>query len=127
MIYFLPVAGRLLGGVYETAQGVEMTTESQRTRQQNNALHKGFTMLAETLNDSGYDMKAVLAVKEVDVPWTGELVKKVLYSGIMEAMTGKDSTADLTTKEVSQVWEVLTRHLGDKLGVVCPPFPHEDE
>ena len=99
---------------------------SKRTHQQNNALHKGFQLLAEALNDAGYEMKAVLAVKEVDVPWTKESVKEVLFRPIMSAMTEKGSTTELNTVEVSDVWLVLMRHLGENFGINLE-FPSEEE
>lgn len=97
-----------------------------RTIQQNKALHKYCTMLAEALNDAGYEMKAVLAVKQVDVPWDGPKVKEVLWRPIQEAMTGKHSTTELDRMEPSQVYEVLNRHIASNFGVSVP-FPSEDE
>ena len=94
-----------------------------RTTQQNAALHVGFALLAECLNDAGYEMKAVLAAKAVDVPWTEASVKEVLYRPIMVAMLNKHSTTELDTKEV--VWAVLNRHLGESFGVALP-FPSDE-
>lgn len=99
----------------------------RRTDQQNKALHKGFELLAEALNDAGYETKAVLAVKQVDVPWNKELVKLLLYKPIEEAMTGKDSTADLERTEVSEVWDVLQRHLAENFGVSVGFPTHEGD
>ena len=98
----------------------------KRTSVQNAALHKGFSLLAEALNDAGYEMKAVLAVKEVDVSWTKESVKEVLFRPIMSAMTEKGSTTELGKVEVSEVWDVLNRHLGENFGVTVG-FPSEEE
>lgn len=98
----------------------------KRTDQQNKALHKGCELLAEALNDAGYEMKAVLAAKTADVPWTGASVKEVLYRPIMRAMTTKVSTTEMNRVEVSQVWDVLNRHLGENFGVTVG-FPSEDE
>lgn len=97
----------------------------KRTPQQNAALHKGFALLAESLNDAGYEMKSVLAVKNVDIPWTEVSVKEVLYRPIMAAMLNKHSTTELDTKEVSDVWDVLNRHLGENFGVNLP-FPSDE-
>ena len=101
-----------------------MGESMKRTEQQNKALHKGFDLLAEALNDAGYEMKAVLAVKSVDVPWSGDTVKEVLYRPIMLAMLEKGSTTEMTSTEVSQVWDVLNRHLGEHFGVTVG-FPSE--
>lgn len=96
------------------------------TSQQNKALHVGFQLLAEALNDAGYEMKAVLAAKDVDVPWTKESVKEVLFRPIMAAMTQKGSTTEMDVLEVSDVWNVLLRHLGENFGINVP-FPSEEE
>ena len=98
----------------------------KRTEQQNKALHLAFRILADTLNEKGLEMKPVLAVKEIDVPWTETSVKEVLYRPIMIAMTQKGSTTELDRLEVSQVWDVLMRHLGEHFGINVP-FPSEDE
>ena len=92
--------------------------------QQNKALHLGFQLLADALNDAGYEMKAVLAAKSVDVPWTKESVKEVLFRPIMSAMTEKGSTTELGSVEVNEVWDVLLRHLGENFGINVE-FPHD--
>lgn len=93
----------------------------KRTLRQNRALHQLFTLIAETLNDAGYDMKRVLK-ESVDIPWTPDNVKNFLWRPVQEAQLGIHSTADLTTKDLDAVYETLNRHLGDKLGVHIP-FP----
>jgi len=97
----------------------------KRTKKQNRALHKYFSLVAGTLNDAGLDMRAVLK-PEVDIPWTGKTIKEYLWRPIQEVQTTKKSTTELTTKEISEVWETLNRHLGQKLGV-HEPFPSIDE
>ena len=96
--------------------------EEQRTLQQNKALHKLFRLLSDQLNDAGYDMKAVLK-PEVDIPWTPESVKNHLWRPIQEVMLDKESTTEANTKDYSAVWDVLSRHLSQKLGIKPPPFP----
>lgn len=96
----------------------------QRTLQQNKALHKLFRQLSEQLNDAGLDMKAVLK-PDVDIAWTPEMVKEYLWRPIFEVMTQKESTADANTTDYSAVYDVLSRHLGQKLGITPPPFPSE--
>jgi hypothetical protein len=93
-----------------------------RTLKQNDSLHLGFSMLADTLNDAGLDQRLVLK-PEVSIPWTDDSVKEQLYRPIMKAMTGKVSTTELTTMEISEVWDVLNRHLTEKFGVDFVEFP----
>lgn len=96
-----------------------------RTNQQNKGLHKGCELLADALNDAGHDMKRTLK-EEVDIPWNKETVKDYLFRPIMQAMFNKESTTELNTDEVSEVWRVLNRHTAQKLGVSVP-FPSEEE
>lgn len=96
--------------------------EQQRTLKQNASLHKWLRMVSDTLNDAGLDMKAVLK-PEIDIPWTPESVKNHLWRPVQEVMTDKESTADANTRDYDAVRQTIVRHLGDKLGVVLPPWP----
>jgi hypothetical protein len=102
-----------------------MDTKEQRTKLQNKAAHKHWTMLADELNGAGLEMKKVLK-PEVEIRWNGNSVKEYLFRPIMTAMFGKTSTTELTTKELTEATEVLSRHLGEKFGIHVP-FPSVDE
>lgn len=95
----------------------------RRTDQQNKALHKYCSMLADALNDAGLDMRKTLK-PEIEIPWSGESVKEQLWRPIMVAMLEKTSTTELTRSEVSAVYDVLDRHLSSKLGISLA-FPKE--
>jgi hypothetical protein len=88
----------------------------KRTNSQNRALHLFFSHLADELNNSGFDMKKVLK-PTVDIPWSGRTIKEYLWRPIMKAQLNKDSTTELTTKEIDEVFDTITRHLGEKFGV----------
>ena len=92
-------------------------THETRTIKQNASLHKFCELLADSLNSAGYEMKAVLAVKQVDVPWSPESIKEVLWRPIMEAATGKESSAKLDTVEIQNVYQILDRHISTNFGV----------
>jgi hypothetical protein len=96
----------------------------KRTSQQNRALHKYFELLAEELNDAGLDVKEVLR-PSVDIEWTGELIKEYIWRPVQMAQLKKKSTTQLTTSEIDQIYEVITRHLGQKFGLYVP-FPSEE-
>lgn len=98
--------------------------DKPRTEAQNKALHLYFTQLAEVLNDSGYDMKKVLK-PTVDIPWSSKNIKEFLWRPIMKIQTGKESTKDLTTKEIDEVFDVINRHLSEKFGITIE-FPSID-
>lgn len=98
----------------------------QRTLTQNGAMHLFFQWLADTLNEAGLDMRKTLR-EDVEVPWTPENVKEHLWRPIQKAMTEKQSTTDITTVEPTAIHEVLSRHLGQKLGITCPAWPKRDQ
>ena len=93
----------------------------RRTDRQNRALHLWFTMLAEALNDAGYDMKKVIRAN-MDIPWTDYNVKEFLWRPVQEAQLGKKSTTQLTTDEIDKVFEVINKAVGERTGVHVP-FP----
>ncbi len=93
-----------------------MDKEKQRTAQQNKALHKLFEMMAEKLNEAGWDMRKALD-QSVDIPWSKNSVKEFIWKPIMKAQLGKASTTELTTKEIDQVFETIVRHFGEKFGL----------
>jgi hypothetical protein len=98
---------------------------AQRTRQQNKALHKMFTILAETLNENSLDMRKTLK-PEIDIPWSGGSVKEYLWRPIQVAQLNKKSTTELTTVEIDQVFDTINRHLGEKFGINIT-FPSVEE
>lgn len=97
----------------------------KRTLVQNRSLHKFFELLAKDLSDAGLDAKQVMK-PEVDIPFTPEMVKHLLWHPIQQAMFETTSTANLSTKQVNEVYEVLIRHLGSKFGITTE-FPKEEE
>lgn len=99
---------------------------TQRTTQQNKSIHKLCEMVAESMNDAGYDLKAVLEKKVIPVPCTKENIKENIFKPIEKALFNKGSTTQLTTGEVTEVYEVMNRWLGQEFGIHVP-FPSEDE
>jgi len=93
----------------------------KRTNKQNAAIHVFFALLAKELNESGLDMKRVLK-EETDIPWTSDLVKEYLWKPIQKAALDTTSTTKLDRIQVSHVYDILTRHLGQKFGISVP-FP----
>lgn len=90
-----------------------------RTLQQNRAMRKYFMLMAEALNTAGLDFEQVL---RVPVSWSPTLFKELCWDRVMESMTEKTSTAQLTTEEVSKVYDVLNRFFSGKFGLYVP-FP----
>jgi len=101
------------------------STGRQRTGQQNKALHVYCQLLSDALNTAGLDQRHVLK-EEIEIPWTMEAVKTHLWKVIQQAVIGKESTAEAERGDYTKVHEVLTRHLGDKLGLDYIPWPEKD-
>ena|SRR3990167_2451843 len=99
--------------------------KQQRTPKQNASLHLFFQMTADSLNEAGYSVQKIIK-QSMDINWSPHLVKELLWRGAQNAMLGKISTTELTTDEVSKIYEQLNLYLSEKFGIfVC--FPSEDE
>jgi len=95
----------------------------KRTEQQNKALHLFFEHLAIELNLAGLPIKKVLE-KSVDIDWSAESCKEILWKPIQKAVLNKSSTTELDKiAEIDLVWEHLNRFLAE-FGVFVP-FPHD--
>ena len=90
--------------------------QKKRTLKQNRSLHLCYEHIADALNEAGYDMKRTLK-HDVEIPWNATTVKEYLWRPVQKAQLNKDSTTELTTKEIDEVVETLTRHLGTVTGV----------
>ncbi len=97
----------------------------KRTPSQQASIEIYCKLLAEALNDAGFEIKKVMEVKQIDIPWTQQTCKELLWKPLQKTYLDKPSTTALTTGEVSQVYEVLNRHIATNFGVSVP-FPCED-
>lgn len=95
---------------------LEAKTYPQRTDKQNASLHLMFRHLASELNDSGLTIERTLS-NDISIPWNEVTVKELLFKPIMSAQLQKNSTTELTTVELDQVFDTLNRHLGEKFGI----------
>lgn len=91
---------------------------------QNNSIHLYYQLLAEALNEAGYDMKAVIR-QEVDIPWTAYSVKEFLWRPIQKMIMGENSTTKLKKKDIDVIYETLSRVIGERTGVYIE-FPSID-
>ena len=89
-----------------------------RTLKQNAALWKYFELLADALNSAGLEIHMEFLGKTIDVPWSPGEVKQRIWLPIMQAQTGKTSTAKLDRKEVSEIYEVLSRFMAERHSIL---------
>jgi len=96
----------------------------KRTDQQRKAIEVYCNMLAKKLSDSGKDIMTTLK-QDASIPWTQELIKSLVWKPIQKTMFDTNSTTKLNTEQVSKVYEVINRHMGENHGVSFN-FPNYD-
>ena len=99
--------------------------DNHRTDQQNRALHKFFSLLADELNEKGLDMRTLIRQK-IEIQWTPYNVKEYLWKPLQKQLTGKESTKKLDkTEEINLIYNNLNRILIERTKgeVKFPSFP----
>lgn len=91
-----------------------------RTALQNRALHLACSQIAQQLNAAGYDFNDGKVIR-IPVSFTQDNVKEYMFKRVMNALHPDiESTTELTTKEVQEVYEELNRYLAENWGVSVP-------
>jgi len=105
---------------------MEQPTTKSRTPAQNRSLHKWFEELARELNEAGVDQKVfVEALQGWEIPITPEFLKQVWK--IKQGKMGYgDSTTELSTKQVDEVYDVVNQFVAMNWGVHTP-FPSNED
>lgn len=91
-------------------------TNAVRTARQNNALHSTLSEYAKKLNDAGIPYKITIGKKEIYGIWTLENLK-ALFRIIAKHLYGTQSTARLTTAQMSECYQVFAERIGANTGV----------
>jgi len=105
---------------YCLGQGKAMTYqiyEGLRTTPQNNALHGLLRRMSTALNDAGIEGPAHPWREDFRLDWSPELCKSLLFHPVMQAMTGKQSSSQLTKSELSNAVEQMLRRVTEVTGV----------
>lgn len=97
---------------------MDMKTGKQRTPTQNKCLHKYCEMVADELNDKGITFTTFFK-PGFEVPWNQMVIKDNVWRPVQIAMTEKESTTELTTKECSDIYENINRKLSE-FGIYVP-------
>lgn len=98
---------------------------NRRTTQQNRAFHKYCELLAKAMADAGHeDMRTII---KVPIAPTKELVKYNMVHPVMKAMfPDLDSSADLSTIQMQQLYEQMNLFTSERLGVSVE-WPHDEK
>lgn len=96
--------------------------DTPRTNQQNKALHKYCTEVAVELQNAGVSVEAF--VKDIQADFTMETVK-MMWRAFAKAKYGKESTTQLTKKQINEVYDECNRHIS-KFGIHIS-FPSQEQ
>ena len=96
---------------------------TDRTPQQRKSLEVYCRLVAEAMNDAGYDFKKAITL---EIAMTQALVKEYIFKRIMKAMyPDKTSTTELSTTEIQKVYEVMNANTANKFGISMD-WPNDD-
>ena len=98
--------------------------DETRTSQQRKAIEVYCSIMAGKLSGSGKDIMTTMK-QDACIPWTQPLFKALVWHPIQLAMFNIKSTTQLSTSQVSKVYEVINRHMGENHGVSMN-FPNYD-
>jgi len=102
---------------------VKWSTNKAITNPQRNSVYLYCGLLAQELNGRGLDM--VKTLHDVEIPWSKESVKEHIWVKVQSAKFDNVSVNNLETPQVSEIYDVVNRHLSNKFGVHVP-FPSRD-
>lgn len=93
--------------------------KKKRTVIQNASLHKYLELVANAMNEAGFDIRKVLSAMKAGftIACTKENIKETVWRPIQQALLGIDSTTDLDTKQVTEVYENVNRFTSERFGV----------
>lgn len=94
-------------------------TGKQRSHKQNAALHVYLKMLADALNDAGFDMRKALK-PSVDIAWNVDMAKEYLWRPIQKVVTGHKSSTKPVRSEYTEIYETLNRYTAEKFEISIP-------
>jgi len=95
------------------------TGVGSRTPTQNNCIHEYCDRIAAALNNAGLERVITSPVlsEPLNVPWSKETVKSDIWHRVQTAMTGIESSRDLSTTQVSDIYDTIHRHLAQTFGL----------
>ena len=91
----------------------------KRTLPQNSSLHLYTERVAEKMNEAGIMQRELVgSFKDgFELPVTGHMIKDI-FREVGRAMFKKNSTADLLTTEVIEVYRIVDKRIGEITGIV---------
>jgi hypothetical protein len=95
----------------------------KRSIQQNKAMHLWAEQWSVMLNQGGHTVRQTLK-EDWDTMWSKYLFKELIIKKLAKAMFDKESTTELTSKEINQIVDIVSKNLSN-YGYI--PFPDIEE
>lgn len=93
----------------------------------NNCIHMYFTLAAAELNNIGHSFSYIgLKGDVIELQWTAELFKNTVWRSLQTALTEKESTKNISHKDIQLIYEALNKWFGEK-GIYIPYPNRQDE
>jgi hypothetical protein len=89
--------------------------QKKRSNTQNSALHLYFDFISKELNNLGLEFQ-YQGLKGLDfsIMYTPNIVKEFVWRPIQIALFDKESTTKLTSKEINEIIDVITKFFGER-------------
>lgn len=96
----------------------------QRSIKQNSNYWAWITALSKEMLEKGIDINEVLTVPIMPTP---EILHEVITKRLIKSIYGKKSTTELSTKELSEVVEIIRHAMSERTGgEINLPFNEND-
>jgi 6-pyruvoyl-tetrahydropterin synthase len=103
--------------------------KQKRTDLQNSAFHLYLEQVADELRNQGQTLQNVVEkIDTLEITPTKENLKETLWRPIQKALYKKKSTTELTTGEITKIYEAMAMFLSKNFEINLPfPSIFEDE
>lgn len=98
--------------------------KEKRSPTQNDSMHAYFQLVADECLERGIDLEAFVKIPFL-IPMSKEMIKGA-WQGLQQIQLGKKHTSELTTEEVSKIYDTFNRFLSNEFKFSIP-FPSDDE
>jgi len=103
----------------------------KRTKQQQKAIEVYCRLVAEACNDGGLyrEIHSKILGRPMEVPWTQDTIKEFIWRPTqLYLWPSKTSTTQLEPSQVSQVYDVIHKHLIERTnGIINITFPDDQK
>jgi hypothetical protein len=94
--------------------------DKPRTAKQQAAIEVFCRNVSQEFNVNNITVQVIAEIAKRGIDWTQVSVKEIIWRNMQRHLTGKESSKDLNTKEVGQVYEHINKYVLSEAGVYVP-------